>query len=87
MKLNKYHKQVLSIALDIFEHNGDDSWMDIRNNPNTRKAYNQLLKASKPPQYKKIKVKKIPRGAIIMGRKTSKDVINADLLKLMQKTP
>ena len=42
MKLNKYHQKVLSIALDIFENNGDDSWMDIRDNPKTYKAFKEL---------------------------------------------
>ena len=75
MKLNKYHQKVLSIALDIFENNGDDSWMDIRDNPKTYKAFKELQKASLPKIEKVKKIPKIPRGAIVMGNLTSKDLI------------
>lgn len=74
MNLNRHHKEVLSVALDVLEHNGDDSWMDIRDNPNTLRAYNQLIKACKP-KYKKVSFPKIPSSSIVMGNITSKDIL------------
>jgi hypothetical protein len=73
--LNRYHKEVLSVALEIFEMNGDDTWLDIRDNPNTLKAYNQLVEVCKPPKLKKINEPKIPSDAIRMGNLTSKDIL------------
>lgn len=64
MKLSEYHKEVLRVALDIFEHNGDDSFLDIRDNPHTRKAFNELKKACEVKMIKKAKESKLPRGAI-----------------------
>jgi hypothetical protein len=46
MKLTKYHKQVLRIALDVFEECGDDSLSDIRNNSKLYDAFRELKRGS-----------------------------------------
>lgn len=46
MKFNKYHKEVLGMALGNFEINGDDAFLDIKGNPNLYKAFKELKNAS-----------------------------------------
>jgi hypothetical protein len=76
MKLNKYHKKVLSVALDIFENNGDDSWMDVEHDPKLKRAYDQLNKVANS-LYKPIKIKHIDpkRDPVKMGNLTHENII------------
>jgi hypothetical protein len=46
LNLTKAQKQVLSVALEIFEYNGDDSFGSVRNNPEQYKAFKELQSAA-----------------------------------------
>ena len=77
MKINNDHRLVLDYAFQILESCGDDTWMDIQDNPKLRKAYKELLaEALKKPKKSKVKEPKIPIGAIRFGKLTSKDILN-----------